>query len=129
MRNEEELLYDCHRPLEISWLQPTHNNHRHGHGGTHNPTATKIARHAQQVLGHIFVQLRQTEKAQEFLKKATKIDPCDGQRNHCKAFDQEVLPNANEELHVISFLNSASVIVETCKIYPTTHARFKLYSL
>ncbi|XP_052181435.1 protein CTR9 homolog [Diospyros lotus] len=30
-------------------------------------------------LGHIFVQLGQTEKAQEFLKKAAKIDPRDAQ--------------------------------------------------
>ncbi|XP_065849180.1 protein CTR9 homolog [Euphorbia lathyris] len=32
-----------------------------------------------QVLAHIYVQLGQTEKAQEFLRKATKIDPRDAQ--------------------------------------------------
>ncbi|XP_015889352.2 protein CTR9 homolog [Ziziphus jujuba] len=31
------------------------------------------------VLGHIYVQLGQTEKAQEFMRKATKIDPRDPQ--------------------------------------------------
>ncbi|PQQ04647.1 protein CTR9 homolog isoform X1 [Prunus yedoensis var. nudiflora] len=34
---------------------------------------------ALKVLGHIYFQLGQTEKALEFMRKATKIDPCDSQ--------------------------------------------------